>query len=222
MTDTEALLKASVRERRRLTALFTILLIVVAGTLGTAWLLERSRGDSWRDQALHWQDEYVSLYDEFTASTGEEPEAPEPADVAQGAPEAVPGEPGPAGVAGVPGPVGARGPGPSGQQILDGITRCFAAGTCTAPAGEAGPAGTPGADSSVPGPAGPSGPAGAAGPAGPAGVTGPQGPAGPAGPTCPDGFTATVAWISVSQSESEVAQQQQAIVCVLTTTGVTP
>ncbi|WP_244632059.1 hypothetical protein [Microbacterium sp. Se63.02b] len=91
MTDTDALLKASVRERRRLSAMFTILLVVVAGVLGAAWMLERSRGDSWRDQALHWQDEYVSLYDEFTASTGEEPEAPEPSAVAQGAPEAVTG-----------------------------------------------------------------------------------------------------------------------------------
>ncbi|QNA94222.1 hypothetical protein G4G29_14805 [Microbacterium sp. Se63.02b] len=121
------------------------------------------------------------------------------------------GEPGPAGVAGIPGPVGARGPGPSSEQVLDGISRCFSAGTCTAPVGEPGPAGTPGADSSVPGPTGPAGPAGAAGPPG---AAGPQGATGAPGPTCPDGFTATLAWISVSATETDTPQQQQAIVCM--------
>lgn len=218
MTDADALMKASVRERRRLSVMFTILIVAFVAVLGTAWLVERGRGDSWRDQALQWQDEYITLYDEFTTSTGEEPEAPEPSDVAQDSPEAIPGEPGPAGAAGLP---GARGPGPTADQVLDGIARCFTAGTCTAPVGDPGPAGTPGADSSVPGPTGPAGPAGPAGVAGPAGAPGVQGPA---GPTCPDGFTATLTWIPVSDSELDIPTQRQAIVCLPITSseGVTP
>jgi len=216
MTDTEALLKASVRERRRLSALFTVLLLVVAGTLGTAWLTERARGDSWRDQALHWQDEYVSLYDEFTVSTGEEPDAPDPSDVAQDAPTAEQGEPGP------PGPVGAAGrPGKDGQdgtagqgvtsdQIAAAVAAYCAEGRCVGPAGQNGTNGTngaPGADSTVPGPAGP---------------TGPQGATGPAGPACPAGYTATVAWVSIADAETDIPRQQQAIVCISTPTGGTP
>lgn len=234
MTDTEALLNASVRERRRLSALFIVLLLVVAGTLGTAWLLERSRGDSWRDQALHWQDEYVSLYDEFTASTGQEPDAPEPSDVAQDAPEAIPGETGPAGIAGLPGPAGPRGPGPTAQQVLDGITSCFSAGTCTAPRGEPGPEGKPGADSVIPGPVGaigpvgPIGPIGLTGPVGPAGppgadgAPGPAGPVGPAGPTCPDGYALEEVTLTVTDPETLIPYQQQALVCTPTAPGGTP
>ena len=215
MTDTDALLKASVRERRRLSALFTVLLLVVAGTLGTAWLLERSRGDSWRDQALHWQDEYVSLYDEFTVSTGEEPQAPDPSDVAQDAPVAEQGEPG------APGPVGAAGrPGKDGQdgtagkdvtadQIAAAVAAYCADGRCVGPAGQNGTNGTngtngaPGADSTVPGPAG---------------------APGPAGPTCPDGSTATTVWLSVADSQFGTFSRRQATVCLPTASpeGVTP
>lgn len=166
MSHPDELLEASIRERRRIWVLFVILLFVFAGVLGTAWTLERSRGDSWRDQALHWQDEYVSLYDEFTVSTGEEPQAPDPSDVAQDAPTVEQGEPGP------PGPVGAAGrPGKDAPAVTDAQLFGTVEGYCTlyicrgndgaqggkgdkGDRGDKGDPGQPGADSTVPGPAG--------------------------------------------------------------------
>ncbi|WP_454113489.1 hypothetical protein [Microbacterium maritypicum] len=207
MSHPDELLEASIRERRRIWVLFVILLFVFAGVLGTAWTLERARGDSWRDQALHWQDEYVSLYDEFTVSTGEEPQAPDPSDVAQDAPVAEQGEPG------APGPVGAAGrPGKDGQdgtagkdvtadQIAAAVAAYCADGRCVGPAGQNGTNGTngtngaPGADSTVPGPAGATG---------------------PAGPTCPDGSTATTVWLSIADSQFGTFSRRQATVCLPT------
>lgn len=165
MTETEALLNASVRERRRLVILFTAVILVILAFFGTAWLIERGRGDAWREQALTWQDNYLGLYDEFTTATGEEPDAPEPSDVAKQGPQGEPGDPGPAGPAGPAGEDGARGPtGAPGEDGQDGADS-------TVP----GPQGIPGADSTIPGPQGATGPQGDVGPKGETGATGPQG-----------------------------------------------
>ncbi|MEA1264260.1 hypothetical protein MicroSTF_14550 [Microbacterium sp. STF-2] len=157
MTDTEALLKASVRERRRIFLMFTVLLVLVAAALGLGWLGSAIGRDSWHEQAMTWQTQYVELYDEFTATTGEEPAAPDPAVVA---------DEGPPGEQGAPGPVGPAGPaGKDGRPGLDS----------TVP----GPAGPPGADSTVPGPQGVAGRDGQDSTVpGPQGAQGSQGPAG--------------------------------------------
>lgn len=208
MNDTEALLKASVRERRRLSAMFIVLLVVITGTLGAAWMLEKGRGDSWRDQALQWQDEYVSLYEEFTVSTGEEPDAPDPSDVASDAPEAEPGAQGP------PGPVGAAGPAgragrdgldggsPTAQQIAAAVANYCADGRCIGPAGTNGTNGLNGVDG-APGKDGTD-----------STVPGPAGPAGAAGPACPSGSTAQTVWVLIADTETDIPTSRQAVICV--------
>lgn len=204
MTDTEALLKASVRERRRLFLAFSVLLVLVAGALGAGWLSAWAGRDAWHEQAMTWQDRYIELYDEFTLVTGEEPDAPDP--------EVVASE-GPQGEQGAPGPVGPAGPaGDAGDDGTDGLS-----GTPGLP-GLPGLDGTRGADGAT----GAQGPQGATGAQGEPGATGATGPAGPAGPTCPDGYTATLAWVSISDSEFDIPRQQQALVCIPTSTGEIP
>src|SRR5690606_7255946 len=138
MTDSEALLKASIRERRRVVLVFTILLVLVSGTLTAGWIGAWNGRESWHEQAMTWQDRYIELYDEFTAVTGEEPDAPEPGDVPNEEPEAIPGAPGPVGPAGVAGKDGKRGaPGVPGKNGQDGES-------VEGPAGKDGSKGDPG------------------------------------------------------------------------------
>lgn len=203
MSHPDELLKASIRERRRIVLIFSALLIVVTGALGAGWLTSAIGRDTWATQALEWQDRYIELYDEFTVATGEEPDAPEPADVADESPEAIPGAPGPVGPVGASGKDGKNGedsliPGPIG---LPGTP-----GTPGAP----GPKGDPGV-----GETGPQGPQGAQGEPGAAStVPGPQGPAGPAGPTCADGSTPAVVWILVVAEPGGEPEARQAIACL--------
>lgn len=161
MTDTDALLQASIRERRRLAWIFSIMLVVIIATMGAGWMYTATVSEARAGQVTAWQDRYVELYDEFTTATGDEPDAPEPADVTEEVPEPIPGAPGPVGPRGergedgkdstVPGPAGAPGkdgaastvPGPQGARGEDGEDS-------TVP----GPMGPAGADSTVPGPQG--------------------------------------------------------------------
>ncbi|WP_168436315.1 hypothetical protein [Microbacterium sp. K5D] len=158
------------------------------------------------------QDNAQSLYEQLLAE-GVEPDGEEPAEVSPIVPQN-----------GRDGQRGERGPGPTGQQILDGIRACFEAGTCVAPKGDTGGQGPAGTDSTVPGPMGPPGPIGATGPAGPIGPAGPLGPVGPAGPTCPDGSTAATVWLSIADTEFGTFSRRQATVCLPTAPpeGVTP
>ncbi|WP_136054363.1 hypothetical protein [Microbacterium sp. K24] len=106
------------------------------------------------------QDNAQSLYEQLLAE-GVEPEGEPPAQVSTLIPEN--------GRDGDDGARGERGPGPTGEQVLDGIRACFAAGTCTAPKGDMGDPGTNGtngingtdgargSDSTVPGPVGATG-----------------------------------------------------------------
>lgn len=219
MTDSDALLKASIRERRRVVLVFTILLVLVSGTLTAGWIGAWNGRESWHEQAMTWQDRYIELYDEFTTATGEEPDAPEPSDVPNEEPEAIPGAPGPVGPAGVAGKDGKRGaPGVPGKNGQDGES-------VEGPAGKDGSKGDPG--ESVQGPRGPEGPAGKDGATGPAGSTGPQGPTGPtgatgpAGATCPTGFDMSTVWVDVRLTENERPTRVQATVC-LPIEGETP
>lgn len=165
MTDNDALLQASVRERRRLVLIFSIMLGLVIAAMGVGWGYTATISDARASQVTAWQDRYVELYDEFTVTTGAEPDAPEPADVTEEAPAAIPGDPGPvgprgeagkdgkdgkdslvagpAGVPGVPGTVGAKGDPGIGET------------------GAQGPQGNPG--ESITGPAGADGAPGATG-----------------------------------------------------------
>ncbi len=216
MTEREEMYQAFLRDRRRLVIVFSLVLAIIAGTLGTGWLLSAIGRDSWVAQALTWQDRYVELYEEFTAATGEEPSAPEPGDVADQGPQ---GEPGDVGAPGPPGPVGPAGSDATDAQVLRALTEFCASGRCIGPAG---------ADSTVagpPGPAGPAGPAGpqgeqgAPGPAGPAGPAGPQGatgPQGPSGPVCPEGYTAQTRWVSVAVEQNGPPEDVQTVLCLPT------
>lgn len=166
MSHPDELLRASIRERRRLFFGFIIILAVVTSALGAGWISAWGGREAWHEQAMTWQERYVELYDEFTSATGEEPDAPDPAIVANE---------GPQGEQGAPGPVGPTGPaGKDGRPGLDS----------TVP-GPTGPIGPPGSDSTTPGPQGAPGTDGrdgqdstVPGPAGPPGPTGPQGPPG--------------------------------------------
>lgn len=166
MTDTEALLKASVRERRRIFLLFTVVLVLVAGALGLGWLGSAIGRDSWHEQAMTWQEQYVELYDEFTATTGEEPAAPDPAIVADASPTAEQGAPGPVGPAGERGARGEPGQNATDAQVAAALANWCTTFGCTGPSGTNGTNGTngrDGSDSTVPGPAGPAGTPGAPG-----------------------------------------------------------
>ncbi|GGM42138.1 collagen-like protein [Microbacterium saperdae] len=207
MTDTEALLSASVRERRRLVLVFSVLLALVTGALTLGWVGAWNGREAWHEQAMTWQDRYVELYDEFTVATGEEPDAPEPSIVANQGPQGEPGQPGPPGTVGPAGKDGGRGlPGEAGEPGA---------------AGDKGDAGEPGQPGTT-GTQGATGTQGPVGPTGPQGATGAQGPEGPAGPTCPDGYTATLAWVAISDSEFDIPRQQQALVCIPTPSGEIP
>jgi hypothetical protein len=172
MTDTEALLKASVRERRRLVLIFSVLLALVTSALGVGWMNAWGGREAWHEQAMTWQDRYVELYEEFTTATGEEPDAPDPEVVANEGPQGEPGQ------QGAPGPVG-----PAGTPGLDGKDGLTGTPGATGAKGETGSAGQPGGQ----GPAGPPGSQGDPGATGAQGATGPAGPAGAPGATGPEG-----------------------------------
>ncbi|WP_431863037.1 hypothetical protein [Microbacterium algeriense] len=167
-----------------------------------------------------------SLYEQLLAE-GVEPEGEAPAEVAPG-PEGQQGDRGPQGPAGEPGDDGTDGapgsPGPAGDDGEDGPPG--SAGTPGAPGspGEDGAPGANGAPGPV-GPAGPAGPPGATGPVGavgPAGPIGPQGPAGPAGPSCPEGYVLDEVTLTVTDPDTLLPYQQQALVCTPTAPGGTP
>lgn len=163
MGNSDDLLKAAHRDMRRLFFAFVTILLVLASGLGGGWLSAWAGREAWHEQAMTWQDRYVELYEEFTAATGEEPDAPDPEVVAKEGPQGEPGQ------QGAPGPVGPSGvPGRDGQ---DGLTGAPGA------KGEPGTVGQPGGQ----GPAGPSGPQGDPGATGAPGATGPTGPAGSPG-----------------------------------------
>lgn len=232
MTEREEMYKAFIRDRRRLVIVFSLVLAIFAGALGTGWLLSALGRDSWRDQALTWQDRYIELYDEFTTATGEEPSAPEPGDVAEQGPQGEQGDPG---VPGPPGPAGPAGASATDTQVLRALQAYCTSGRCVGPPGEdslvAGPPGPPGStgepgprgEQGAPGPAGPAGPVGPPGPAGPRGETGPAGPqgetgpAGPAGPACPEGYTAQTRWVSVSTEQIGPVEDVLAVLCLPST-----
>lgn len=225
MTDKDEMYRAFLRDRRRLIIIFSLVLAIIGGTLGTGWALSAAGRGAWASQALTWQERYVELYGEFTATTGEEPDSPEPGDVAEKGPRGEPGDPGP------PGP-----PGPSGKdatypQIRDAVELFCSGGICMGP---------PGADSVTPGPIGAQGEPGpqgetgsqgeqgaqgaqgepgVTGPAGPQGPVGPAGPQGPAGLMCPEGYTAQVRWISVSTEENGRPDDVLSAICLPTPAG---
>lgn len=47
-------------------------------------------------------------------------------------------------------------------------------------------------------------------------VPGPMGPQGPAGPLCPDGYTASIVWVAIADSEDGTFTPEQATICRLT------
>lgn len=178
MANPDDLLKAAHRDMRRLFFAFMTILLVLASGLGGGWLSAWAGREAWHEQAMTWQDRYVELYEEFTAATGEEPDAPDPEVVAKEGPQGEPGQ------QGAPGPVGPAGtPGRDGDDGLTGTPGATGAkgepGTVGQPGGQ-GPAGPPGSQGD-PGATGAPGATGPAGPAGPAGAPGPTGPAGAPG-----------------------------------------
>ncbi|KQQ65692.1 collagen-like protein [Microbacterium sp. Leaf320] len=160
MNESDAVLIAATKERRRLILVFTSLLIVMSFTLLAGWLSAWNGREAWHEQAMTWQDRYIELYEEYTLATGEEPSAPDPENVASESPQGEQGAPGPVGPSGPAGKDGRPGldstvPGPIGPPGADSTT--------PGPQGSTGPAGRDGQDSTVPGPQGPQGPAGADG-----------------------------------------------------------
>lgn len=155
-----------------------------------------------------------SLYEQLLAE-GVEPEGEAPAEVAPG-PEGQQGDRGPQGPAGEPGDDGTDGapgsPGRAGDDGEDGPPG--SAGAPGAP-GSPGEDGAPGAN----GAPGPVGPPGATGPAGAVGPIGPTGPQGPAGPTCPEGYALDEVTLTVTDPETLIPYQQQALVCTPTAAG---
>ncbi len=149
--------------------LFSIATLAGVVWLAAAYQQSQEQLAASQDQTAASQANAQSLYEQLLAE-GVEPEGEEPAEVTPIVPQN-----------GQDGQRGERGPGPTGQQILDGIRACFEAGTCVAPKGDAGGQGPAGNDSTVPGPIGPPGPVGSPGP------MGPMGPAGAAGPSGNDG-----------------------------------
>lgn len=124
------------------------------------------------------QDEYRDLYEEYTAATGNQPEAatPNQLDSSTNSTKSTPGAAGatgpqgPRGLMGLPGQIGPQGepgeagaPGAPGEVGAKGASGANGKDGLAGSQGVAGPAGPPGADSTVPGPAGPAGPAGATG-----------------------------------------------------------
>lgn len=172
MTDRnpDALLYAARRDQRRLFWIFLAIVLAASTTLGLGWLGSWQGREAWHEQAMTWQDRYVELYEEFTAATGEEPDAPDPEVVAKEGPQGEPGQ------QGAPGPVGPAGP--AGRDGVDGLTGLPGA------KGDPGQDGPPGGQ----GPSGPPGSQGDPGATGPVGATGPIGPVGSVGPAGPQGI----------------------------------
>lgn len=109
-------------------------------------------------------------------------------------------------------------PPPTAAQVYEAVQQCFTTGVCVAPKGDPGTNGANGKDGrDAPAPTFDQMMA-AVQQCFTSGLcvapTGPAGPAGAAGPTCPDGFTATSAWLAVSESEIDMPTQRQAIVCL--------
>lgn len=159
MSHPDELLEAAHRDKRRLFFVYLTVIVTLGVALGGGWLSAWAGREAWHEQAMTWQEQYVELYDEFTATTGDEPDAPDPDRVAKE---------GPQGEQGAPGPVGPTGP--AGKNGRDGLDS-------TVP----GPVGPSGTDSTVPGPTGSTGPSGAPGSQGPQGEPGAPGAQGPAG-----------------------------------------
>lgn len=181
---------------------FMVLGAIVLVSLNNAQLRAENQ-DMYADLQAS-QSNAQELYEQLLAE-GVEPEGDAPAEVAPG-PAGKPGDRGPQGPAGEPGDDGAPGapgaPGPAGDD-----------GTPGAP----GDAGTPGA----PGSTGPAGPTGPVGPAGPAGPPGSAGATGPAGPSCPTGYALSELTLTVTDPDTLIPYQQQALVCTPTPTGGT-
>jgi hypothetical protein len=135
----------------------------VRGAIREAELIEQLDESHVREAEL--RDKVDALYEQVLAA-GERPVVEPSSETPAPAPVIGPGPVGPA---------GAPGRGPTAEEVLAGISRYCAPGTCVGPVGPAGPAGAPG--ESITGPAGPSGPPGES-IAGPPGETGPVGPAG--------------------------------------------
>lgn len=215
MTEQD-LLKIAIKEKRQQAIYFTILLIVVALSLGIGWLTASIGRQDWHDQANTWQQQYLDLYDEFTQRVGETPSAPPPDQIADKGPQGDPGDPGPAGPQGPQGDTGSPGaPGVPGQPGAEGPTGAPGAPGAPGATGQTGATGPAGKDGQV-GPAGPpgeTGPAGPAGATGAVGATGPQGPQGPAGPACPDGTTLSYVWLSIADTQFGPFSRQPAAIC---------
>lgn len=166
MTDDHAseLLRAAQADRRRLTVLFLVALILVVGVLTSGWIsaeVRAAHADAERVAAngkvAAITEKYASVYDEFIRVTGEEPAAPAPNDLPT---KGDPGDVGPVGPVGPAGPSGKDStvPGPQGLPGIQGLQ------------GEPGADGQPG--ESIVGPAGADGAPGAPGAPGEPGTPG--------------------------------------------------
>lgn len=148
------LLKAAQADRRRITILFLIALMLVVGVTSSGWIAAEVRAQSATAAAnaangkvAAITEKYASVYDEFIRVTGEEPAAP--------APNQLPSK-GDPGDTGAPGPVGPQGPagkdsmvpGPQGLPGIQGLQGEVGQPGAQGPAGESivGPAGQNGAD----------------------------------------------------------------------------
>lgn len=171
-------------------ATFSVIAVTVLAALGgIVW--QGFTVQELRAQLTASQDNAQSLYEQLLAE-GVDPQGEAPAEVV----------PGPAGEPGKTGPQG-----PPGEDGEPGATGLPGAPGTTGPAGQAGQTGDTGSTGAT-GPQGPAGPAGPQGPEGPAGATG------PAGPTCPEGYTGTVAWLSVADTQFGTFSRRQAFVCL--------
>lgn len=158
---------AAQADRRRITILFLIALVLVVGVTCTGWI-----GAEVRAQANHADanaanakvaeitEKYASVYDEFIRATGEKPAAPAPNQLPTKGDTGDVGAPGPAGPQGLPGK-DSMVPGPQGLpgiQGVQGVPGNDGQPGAPGPAGESvvGPAGKDGADGApgAPGPAG--------------------------------------------------------------------
>lgn len=173
MNDTTDLLAAKRKDVLRAIVPLLVGALVACGFLGINWWIAMDSRDSWQSQAQQARDrntelvdKYTLLYEQYIASTGQEPPQDSPQQVADDpilSPQVITGEAGPQGLPGPVGPRGPRGiPGDDGSDGSDGAS------------GDTGAQGEQGL-------MGPPGPNGQIGSTGPQGETGPQGPAGPKG-----------------------------------------
>jgi hypothetical protein len=160
------------------------------------------------------QELYEQLLDEGIEPEGEAPEEVAPPPVVEKPKD---------GDDGKDGEDGAAGPPPTDAQVYAAVQQCFTTGVCVAPKGDPGTNGTNGQD--APAPTAEQMLA-AMQQCFASGVCvapkGDQGAPGPAGPTCPDGYTPTTVWMTVSDEEAGIPRQQQAIACLPITTEGEP